>query len=145
MVCPRCGGSLVQYQLGDSATVSCQACAYVGVSVDHRPESEQSESWDEALGRFYDQYRIEQGDSDAVENVPTDEGESASEETASTAEESDIAAEEAPEPTAEERTEPNSDESATDDAKTDSDGDQAQTESESTTDPQPAESADSGG
>ena len=52
MDCPRCGGSLSQYRLGDAETVACDDCIYVGVAVDHTSEPGHRESWTEALDRF---------------------------------------------------------------------------------------------
>jgi len=52
MKCPRCGGRLTRYRLGDRETVGCGECAYVGVSVDHTARHGPPESWDDALDRF---------------------------------------------------------------------------------------------
>lgn len=52
MDCPRCGGRLVRYRLGERETVGCQSCEYVGVSVDHTAEQGRPESWDDAIDRF---------------------------------------------------------------------------------------------
>jgi hypothetical protein len=60
MDCPRCGGSLSQYRLGDAETVACDDCIYVGVAVDHTSEPGHRESWTEALDRFYQQHSEEQ-------------------------------------------------------------------------------------
>jgi hypothetical protein len=60
MDCPRCGGSLTQYQLADADTVACDDCIYVGVAVDHTSEKGSRESWTEALDRFYQQHSAEQ-------------------------------------------------------------------------------------
>ena len=54
MVCPRCGADVTVFRLGDAVTRSCVDCEYVGISVDHRSESDHSESWDTALSRFRD-------------------------------------------------------------------------------------------
>jgi len=60
MDCPRCGGSLTEYQLADAETVACDDCSYVGVAVDHTSETGQRESWTEALDRFYQEHSAEQ-------------------------------------------------------------------------------------
>lgn len=52
MDCPRCGGSLVTYALGEEQTAVCESCGYVGVPADHRTQGTDPESWDEALRRF---------------------------------------------------------------------------------------------
>lgn len=67
MVCPRCGGSLIAYELSDAETVSCDDCSYIGVSVDHTSTDGERESWDEAIDRFYEQHRDEPPESDDVE------------------------------------------------------------------------------
>lgn len=74
MDCPRCGGSLTQYQLADAETVACDDCIYVGVSVDHTSEKGQRESWTEALDRFYQEHSAEQVEEVlAHEEVPLSE------------------------------------------------------------------------
>jgi hypothetical protein len=55
MDCPRCGGRLTRYRLGDRETLGCQQCAYVGVSVDHTATRGSPESWDDAIDRFKQQ------------------------------------------------------------------------------------------
>jgi len=55
MNCPRCGGTLTRYQLGERETVGCQECEYVGVTVDHTAEHGPPESWDDAIDRFEEQ------------------------------------------------------------------------------------------
>jgi len=57
MVCPRCGGRLVFYELGDAETKACQDCIYVGIAVDHTSDADRPESWDDALSRFYEEHR----------------------------------------------------------------------------------------
>ncbi|MDS0281465.1 hypothetical protein [Haloarcula onubensis] len=52
MECPRCGGRLTRYRLGEREAIGCQECAYVGVSVDHTAERGPAESWDDAIDRF---------------------------------------------------------------------------------------------
>ncbi|MBX0285764.1 hypothetical protein [Haloarcula salinisoli] len=55
MNCPRCGGTLTRYRLGERETVGCQECEYVGVTVDHTAEHGPPESWDDAIDRFEEQ------------------------------------------------------------------------------------------
>lgn len=50
--CPRCGGALTAYTLGGDEAVECEACGYVGVSTDHRPEATVDETWEDAVQRF---------------------------------------------------------------------------------------------
>jgi hypothetical protein len=45
---------MITFSLGDNSAPTCEECGYVGVPADHRAEGEESESWDEALGRFRD-------------------------------------------------------------------------------------------
>lgn len=52
MECPRCGGTLTRYRLGEREAIGCQECAYVGVSVDHTATHGPPESWDDAIDRF---------------------------------------------------------------------------------------------
>jgi len=52
MECPRCGGTVTRYRLGERETIGCDECAYVGVSVDHTAEHGPPESWDDAIDRF---------------------------------------------------------------------------------------------
>ena len=52
MECPRCGGTLTHYTLGEREAFGCQDCAYVGISVDHTAEHGPPESWDDAIDRF---------------------------------------------------------------------------------------------
>lgn len=51
MGCPRCGGSLERFALGDSQSVNCERCGWVGIDVDlgHRTREPSSDSWDEAV------------------------------------------------------------------------------------------------
>ena len=56
MACPRCGGALISYQLGDAETVVCRDCVYVGITVDHTADGGETESWDDALDRFHAQH-----------------------------------------------------------------------------------------
>lgn len=52
--CPRCGGDLSTYALGDRRRVVCEACGYTGVNVKLSNNSGEDESWDDALDRFSD-------------------------------------------------------------------------------------------
>jgi len=56
MECPRCGGSVTIYQLGDRESYVCGDCEYVGIDVEHGAEPGQVESWDEAMERFYERF-----------------------------------------------------------------------------------------
>jgi len=58
MECPRCGGRLTRYRLGERETVGCQECEYVGVTVDHTAEHGPPESWDDAIDRFEEQGQV---------------------------------------------------------------------------------------
>ena len=58
MECPRCGNSLERYTLGDREAVTCGACGYAGIAVDHHGERRTVESWAEALSRAPDVDRI---------------------------------------------------------------------------------------
>ncbi|MFB6095790.1 MAG: hypothetical protein ABEJ74_00185 [Haloferacaceae archaeon] len=52
MECPRCGGVLTTFTLGEARAVVCESCEYVGVPIDHQPPpGEEGESWDEVLER----------------------------------------------------------------------------------------------
>lgn len=56
MECPRCGDELVVLTLGDARTVTCETCQYAGVPTEFRPPpADSSESWEEALARFFDE------------------------------------------------------------------------------------------
>lgn len=52
MNCPRCGGHVTVFELGEAVSQVCEDCSYVGVLCDHRPEDGEIESWDEALTRL---------------------------------------------------------------------------------------------
>ena len=51
--CPRCQSPLERLSLGDAETVSCNRCGFADVPVEHEPEREEPESWQEAMNRFY--------------------------------------------------------------------------------------------
>jgi len=55
MDCPRCGERLIHYSLGDSETWNCQSCSYSGITVEHRSDRPETESWAESFERFYQQ------------------------------------------------------------------------------------------
>jgi len=55
MDCPRCGEQLNHYSLGDSETWSCRSCSYSGITVEHRSDRPETESWAESFERFYEQ------------------------------------------------------------------------------------------
>jgi len=55
MDCPRCGEQLIHYSLGDSETWNCRNCAYSGITVEHRSDRPETESWAESFERFYEQ------------------------------------------------------------------------------------------
>ena len=57
MDCPRCGGPLSGYALGESRAVVCEDCGYAGIPADHRGGYGDSESWSEALRRFRERQR----------------------------------------------------------------------------------------
>jgi transposase-like protein len=54
MDCPRCGGTVITYQLDHQESYVCNECEYVGIDVDHGARPEEVESWDEAMMRFYE-------------------------------------------------------------------------------------------
>jgi len=53
MDCPRCGGNLEEFALGDSQSSSCPACGWVGVAVDLGlgKDDAMDESWDSVMNR----------------------------------------------------------------------------------------------
>ncbi len=59
MECPRCEATLERYTLGDRSAVTCGACGYASVPVDHHGEPQLVETWTEALSRVPDAARIE--------------------------------------------------------------------------------------
>ena len=50
--CPKCGGRLTDYRLGDRVAVGCETCGYVGIDAEHRGEPTDRETWGDALRRF---------------------------------------------------------------------------------------------
>ncbi|SNZ13337.1 hypothetical protein SAMN06269185_2125 [Natronoarchaeum philippinense] len=67
MDCPRCGERLIHYSLGDSETWSCRRCSYSGITVEHRSDRPDPESWEESFRRFYEQRANESSDRDSGE------------------------------------------------------------------------------
>jgi hypothetical protein len=61
---------MITFSLGDSSAPTCEDCGYVGVPTDHRTEGEESETWDDALGRFR-----EEGEAPMDETVALEAGE----------------------------------------------------------------------
>lgn len=49
-VCPRCGGDLTTYALGERETVMCEACGYSGVAVEHTAGGR--DAWKAAVDRL---------------------------------------------------------------------------------------------
>ena len=56
MPCDRCGGAMDTYELDGRDARSCRECGYVDVPVRHEPERRNSESWDDAIERFLEQF-----------------------------------------------------------------------------------------
>lgn len=54
LVCPRCGDTVEHWTFGDTTSVRCVACGYLGVETELTGPSVQRESWDEAMERFRD-------------------------------------------------------------------------------------------
>lgn len=54
MDCPECGGPVDDYVLRGREAPVCGRCGWVGIEADHRGTGLTDESWDEALGRFYE-------------------------------------------------------------------------------------------
>lgn len=51
--CPRCGGGLDTFVLGDARAVACEDCGYADVPADHSPaERVDEESWASILRRY---------------------------------------------------------------------------------------------
>lgn len=73
MECPRCGGPLSRYQLGEKVSYACDECVYVGIEVSHRTDPRPLESWDEALSRFYHRQTTEEPPSDSPNDDTTAE------------------------------------------------------------------------
>lgn len=53
MDCPQCDGSLRSYSLDGHEASVCDRCGYVGIPADHRGDETTTESWADALRRFY--------------------------------------------------------------------------------------------
>lgn len=56
MDCPECGGPLTDYVLGGREASACERCGWVGIEADHSGTAWIEESWNEALGRFYERH-----------------------------------------------------------------------------------------
>jgi hypothetical protein len=56
MDCPRCGGHIAVFELGEAVSQVCEDCSYVGVLADHRLGDTAIESWDDALTRFQTEF-----------------------------------------------------------------------------------------
>ncbi|GGL48269.1 hypothetical protein [Halocalculus aciditolerans] len=55
MECPRCGGAVTEFTLGERSAVVCEDCGYSGVPADlHAEQLDGEESWSEAIARFYE-------------------------------------------------------------------------------------------
>ncbi|WP_254538040.1 hypothetical protein [Halomarina litorea] len=52
MDCPRCDAPLEAYVLFGREAVACETCGYLGVTVEHRSEPREIESWQAAIDRF---------------------------------------------------------------------------------------------
>lgn len=66
MDCPRCGGGLERYRLGEREAHTCPSCRYVGVATDHRSTPRPRESWDDALVRFRERAVADRLDDEAA-------------------------------------------------------------------------------
>jgi hypothetical protein len=75
MDCPRCGGAVTVYQLGDRESYVCDDCEYVGIDVEHGAEPEEIESWDEAMERFYERFSGVSTGAEAADDETSDEDE----------------------------------------------------------------------
>lgn len=60
MDCPECGGPLDAYVLDGREASICERCGRVGIEADHRGKGQRTESWDDALRRFYE-HNVETG------------------------------------------------------------------------------------
>lgn len=58
MECPRCGRPLERYTLEGRVALTCGACGYAGVPVDHHGESRTVETWADAMARIPDAAHI---------------------------------------------------------------------------------------
>lgn len=65
MDCPRCGDSLVVYELDGQRETECESCGYAGIEVDFHVERRAGETWAEALRRFE---ASQAGERDAASN-----------------------------------------------------------------------------
>lgn len=54
LVCPRCSDTVEHWTFGDTTSVRCVACGYLGTETELTTPSMEQESWDEAMERFRD-------------------------------------------------------------------------------------------
>lgn len=54
--CPRCGSALERLTLGEATTINCNRCGYADVPVTHESEREETETWQDAIQRFYETF-----------------------------------------------------------------------------------------
>lgn len=54
MPCDRCGGELEEFELQGRVSTVCKECESLDVLVEHEPPERTTESWTEAIARFYD-------------------------------------------------------------------------------------------
>ena len=52
MTCPRCGGSLTTYRLDRHQADSCEECGFVGITRLRAADTDEAESWEDALMRI---------------------------------------------------------------------------------------------
>ena len=71
MECPRCGGELTVYRLGGESSWVCRECGSVGVETEHGSEPARTETWEQAIQRFYAQH----AGPDDGESASPDDGE----------------------------------------------------------------------
>jgi len=69
MPCDRCGGRLVKYELQGRVSTVCEECESVNVLVEHEPPERPSESWDEAIERFYEQTEAAEPDEETTDET----------------------------------------------------------------------------
>lgn len=54
LVCPRCSDTVEHWTFGDTTSVRCVACGYLGMETELTSPSMEQESWEEAMERFRD-------------------------------------------------------------------------------------------
>jgi|GEM_PF-2211853 len=52
MECPRCNGTVTQFQLDGRQSLLCEQCGYVGIIATHESTRQPTESWDDVLQRY---------------------------------------------------------------------------------------------